>query len=67
MKRAYTPPPDPVYKLGRKKAKVTIAIKSLEAVQGNLSVFQYPNLLGLSQGITELLPLLRSYRKSLDQ
>lgn len=68
-KRTTNPPPDAVYKAGKKKEHATNAIRALETVQAELreSIFNSPNLLGLSMGITEVLLMLKSYRKLLDE
>jgi hypothetical protein len=66
MKR-WTPPPDAVYNAGKKKEHATKAIRALEAVQSDISdsVFSKSNM--TSDAIEQMLPVLKSYRKSLDE
>jgi hypothetical protein len=68
-RKSYTPPPDPVYRAGKKKERATKAIRALESVQVDLleSIFDNAKLIGVAHGISELLPVLKGYRKSLDE
>lgn len=59
--RRYTPPPEPVYNAGKKKANATNLLKLIETVRndtGNAFV---------RDELARALVVVKSYRKSLDE
>ena len=56
MSKRYTPPPDPIYRVGKKKEWTTMAIKYVERIE----------TLRDNPDIIKALTVLKNYRKSLD-
>ena len=58
MKRTYTPPPDPVYRTGKRKEKVTKAIRLLESLKEDLAN---------NSAVLKTIDFLKEYRKELEE
>ena len=58
MKRTYTPPRDPVYRAGKRKEKVTKAIRLLESLKEDLAN---------NSAVLKTIDFLKEYRKELEE
>lgn len=71
MKGRYNAPSDAVWNVGRKKARGTIAIKTLESVKFDIE--SVPSHMVTTESkelvmfIDKITPLLKRYRKNLDK
>ena len=63
-RKGWTPPPDAVYKAGKKKERATKAANLLELVVADAAGYRQ-NLALILQG-QQVVKLLREYRKNLD-
>ena len=63
-RRTYTPPPDAVYRLGKRKQRATVAIAALRALYRDLA--ESPRFDELQRSITDIIPEIGDYRKELE-